>query len=101
MPAGGKRRRSVKHSDVVEPQKSPLENVHALGIFAVHPPSEIQQQLVKNLFEKSAIRDAAQSPLNFINPKGSPRVDRRIHGAKRPLIRGQLSIRSDGPLPPE
>src|SRR5215475_4344556 len=45
--AGGELRAAIEDTDVVEAKKSAGENVAALGILAVHPPVEIQQQALK------------------------------------------------------
>ena len=50
--AGRQRRTAVKHADIVEAEKTALKNIPSLRVLAVHPPSEIQQQLVENTFEK-------------------------------------------------
>src|SRR3989475_9975939 len=92
MAAGGERRRTVKDSDVIEPEKSALKNVRAVGIFAVHPPGEIQQQLVKHFFQKPAIRYAAKAPFYFVNTPRGPGMHRRIYITKRPFIGGELAI---------
>src|SRR5882724_547847 len=54
--ASRKWRGAVKQSYVVQSKKTALKNIHALDVFAVHPPGEIQQQLMKHFFEKPAIR---------------------------------------------
>src|SRR5438094_562463 len=56
--ASRQRSAAIEHADVVEAQETSLENVFAFGVLAVDPPREIQQQLVKDLFEKLAIPDA-------------------------------------------
>ena len=43
--AGGQRLGAVKHPDVVQAEEAALEQVVALGVLAVDPPGEIQQQL--------------------------------------------------------
>ena len=55
MAAVGQRRAPIEDADVIEPEKAALENILALGIFAVHPPGESDQQFVEDGFEKSAI----------------------------------------------
>ena len=57
MPAGGQRGAAVEDADVVQPQEAALEDVAAFGVLAVHPPGEVQQQLVED-----ALRNA-RSPL--------------------------------------
>src|SRR5215469_11043535 len=46
--AGGQRSAAVKHTDIVESEESALKHVAALGILAVDPPSEVEQQFVKD-----------------------------------------------------
>ena len=51
------RRAAIEHADVVEAQEAALEDVHAFGILAVHPPGEVQQQLLEDALEERAIAD--------------------------------------------
>src|SRR5689334_78140 len=46
---------AVKDSNVIEAQKPALENVVAFGILAVHPPGEIQKQLLKYALKKKQV----------------------------------------------
>ena len=48
MASGWKWGTAVKHSDVVQPEESTLENILAFRIFAIDPPGEIEQQLLKD-----------------------------------------------------
>ena len=54
--AGGQRRAAIEDADVVQAQESALENVVALCVLAVHPPGEIQQQLVKHALAETRDR---------------------------------------------
>src|SRR5260370_25449129 len=90
--SGGKRRGTVKDSDIVEAEKSALKNVCAVRILAAYPPGKIQQQLVKHFFQESAVGDAAHAPLDFVDAPGGPPRNRRIHCAKGPLVGGQLPV---------
>ena len=45
---GRQRRRAIKDTDIVQTQEAALEDVIALGVFAVDPPVEVQQQLVED-----------------------------------------------------
>src|SRR6202021_3582015 len=47
MAAGRERRRAIENSNIVETEKSALEDVHAVGIFPIDPPGEVKQKLVK------------------------------------------------------
>src|SRR5437868_12857385 len=49
------RRRSVDRADVVETEESALEDIVSLVVLAIDPPSEVQQQLLKDAFEKEMI----------------------------------------------
>ena len=96
--SGGQGRRTVKDTDVIEPEKPALKDIRAVGIFAVHPPGEVQQQLMKHSFQESAIGDAAHAPLDFVDAPSGPRVHRWIHIAKGPFISGQLPVRVHVPF---
>src|SRR5215467_6673778 len=41
-------RAAVEDADVVEPEEPTLKHVAAFAIFAVYPPSEVQQQLLED-----------------------------------------------------
>ena len=84
--AGRKRCTAIEYTDVVEPKKAALEDVHALRVFAVHPPGEVQHQLVKHFFEKANVSDTAPLLLDFVNAPCRPGMHRRIHIAKGPFI---------------
>ena len=84
--AGRERSAAVKYSDIVEPQESTLEDVHALRIFAVHPPGEVQHQLVKHFFEKANVANAAPLLFDLVDAPCRPGMHRRIHVAKGPFI---------------
>src|SRR5260370_13556787 len=62
----GERRGAVKDSDIVAAEKSALKNVCAVRVLAVYPPGKIQQQLVQNFFEESAVADPAHAPLDLV-----------------------------------
>ena len=73
MPAGGQRRAAVEDADVVEAEEPALKDVAALGVFAVHPPGEVQQQLVKDALEELAVADAAALLFDLVNAPARPR----------------------------
>ena len=92
MAPGGERRRAVKDSDVVQAQEPSLKDIRAVGVLAVHPPCEIQEQLVKDLFEETTIGHAAHAPLDFVDTPRGPGVNRRVDVAEGPFVRGQLAV---------
>src|ERR1700693_2621805 len=50
MAAGGERRGAVENPYIVQAQKAALKNIGTVGIFSIHPPGEIQEQLMENFF---------------------------------------------------
>src|SRR6201993_2530658 len=49
---------AVNDGDVVETEETTLENVVSRAVDLVHPPSEVDQELVKTLFKEFAIADS-------------------------------------------
>src|SRR5262249_26209620 len=89
---------TIENTDIVEPQKAALENIHTFRIFAVYPPGEIEQQLLKDLCQEGSIRSAADSSLDLVNSPGRPRVNRRVDVTERPLVGRQLTVRMHVPF---
>src|SRR5207248_3296355 len=83
---------AIEHADVVESEEPALENIHSIGVFAIHPPGEVQKQLVENAFQESAIAFAIPLLVDLINAPCGPGMHRRIYISKCPLIRGKLTI---------
>ena len=54
-PSSRKRLAAVEDADVVQTEKAALKDVSSLGILAIHPPGEIQQQFLKNPLKKFAV----------------------------------------------
>src|SRR5437762_9743670 len=83
--AGRQRFRAVENADVIEPEKTAGEKIVAFGVFAVHPPGEVEQQLLECAFKKSAITLPARTS-HLVNAPGSPGVDGRIHITKSKFV---------------
>src|ERR1043165_3946705 len=98
MAAGRKRCTTIENTDVIETEKPTLKDVHPVSIFAIDPPGEIQQQLLKNALEKNCIADSAALLLDLVNAPRGPGVNWRIHIAKRPLVCRQLAVRVHVPF---
>ena len=71
--AGRQRRAAVEDADVVEPEEAALEDVLAEAVLAVHPPGEVQQQLVEGALEEVEVALAAQRLLGAVAGTASPR----------------------------
>jgi hypothetical protein len=63
----------------------------AARVLAVHPPCEIQQQLLEAALEKERVALPA-SAADFVNAPAGPRVDGRVHVGEIPLVRGQRAV---------
>ena len=89
--AGGKRGAAVEDADVVEAEEAPLEDVLAEAVLAVHPPGEVQQELVERRLEEIQVRLAAQGLLGAMQEERRKGVDRGVHVAEVPLVGGHLA----------
>jgi hypothetical protein len=87
-----------ERSDVVQAEEAAFENVHPFGILAVHPPGEIQQELVEDALEKDAIGGATDAALDLVDAVGSPGMHRRVGAREIPLERGDLAVGMHVPL---
>src|SRR5206468_11252041 len=74
----GKRRAAVEDADIIQTEKAALKNVSSLGVFAIHPPGEVQQKFLKHSLEKSAVALAAALLLDLVDAPCRPRVDWRV-----------------------
>jgi hypothetical protein len=101
MPAGGGVVAAVEKTDVVQAQETALEDIVSPVILAVHPPGEIEQQLLKNPFQKQRVAPAALLPVDGVDLPRGPGMDGRIHVVKRPLVGGNLSVGVHVPFPGE
>src|SRR5262245_30639122 len=99
MAAGGQRCRAVEDADIVEAQKTALEDIEALGILAVDPPIEVEHQFMEGSLEEDAVASTAMLLLDLIDAPGGPSQHRRVDIAEGPLIGGGLAVRMLVPLP--
>ena len=79
--AGGERGAAVEDADVVEAEEAPLEDVLAEPVFAVHPPGEVQQELIERPLEEIQVYVAAQGLFRCDAETGWPR--REPGGSRR------------------
>ena len=70
--ADGQRRRPIERADVVQPEEAALEHVVALGVLAVHPPREVEQQLVEHPLEERRSRARRRSGTRAAPPTRAP-----------------------------
>src|SRR5271166_3020897 len=90
---------TVENADVVEAQESALEDIHALGIFTVHPPGEVEHELVEDTLQECPVTLALAFFVDLVNAPRSPRVNWRVYIAERPLVSRDLSVGMHVPFP--
>ena len=84
---------SIDDRNVIQAQEPAFEDVVPFAIDPVHPPGEIDQQLVQTVFEKTAIVFSVAISLHAHKHDSSPCMHRRIQIGEFPLVRGDLPIR--------
>ena len=99
--ACGQGRAAIEHANVVEAHEAALEDIVILGVFAIDPPGEVEQQLVKDAFEKNQIAAAAAFLLDLIDAQRRPSMHRRVDVAQGPFVGRQLAVGVHVPLAQE
>ncbi len=69
-----------------------------VAVFAVDPPGEVEQELVKDALQERAVGPAGDALLDLIDTPGRPGMHRWVDIAERPLVGGQLAIGVHVPL---
>ena len=93
--AAGERLAPVDDGDVIEAEKSPLEDVVALAVDLVDPTGEVDEQLVEAALEPIPVTTPAAviaEAIHVVNPPHCPGVNGRIEIAELPLVGGQLAV---------
>ena len=86
---------AVDRADVVQAEEAALEQVVALGVLPVHPPGEVDQELVEDPGQEVQVAAAVDGP----HLQRRPGVDRRVDVAEVPLIGRQRPVGVLEPLP--
>src|SRR6266480_7551968 len=97
---GRQRFRTIENADVIEPEKTAGEKIVAFGVFAVHPPGEVEQQLLECALKKSAITLPARTS-HLVNAPGRPGMHGRIYIAKSKFVSRHLAVRVHVPFAQE
>ena len=96
MTAGRQRGAPIEHPDIVQPEKTALEDISSAEILAIAPPGEVGNQLLENMSKESCITDATIArPVDLIDEEGRKRMHRWINGAEVPFIGGKLAVWMD------
>ena len=97
LPTRGEWFRTVEDRDVVEAQESSLEETVPVAVLAIHPPGEINQQLLEDTLQKRIVLTTGASLL-AVESESGPRVHGRIHIGEVPLVGRHLPVRMRVPL---
>src|SRR5262249_28466143 len=89
---------AIEDADVVQSEKTALEHVAPVGILAVDPPSEVQQELVEYALEERPVTGAPPLFLDLVDAPRRPRLHRGVDVAERPLVSRQLPVGMHVPL---
>src|SRR4029077_13021770 len=89
--------RAVEDADVVETEEPAGEEVLAFGVLAIHPPREVEQQLLKRPLEEQAIALPSRAG-HLVDAPARPRVYGRVDVAEGELVRRNLSVGVHVPL---
>src|SRR5689334_19769840 len=63
---------AVKNPDIIQAEKTTLEDVFTVPVFAVYPPGKVQQQFLENTLQKFGIGVARNIAGNFIDTPCCP-----------------------------
>ena len=75
------------------PRKPPSKMLRSARVLAIHPPGEIQQELLEDALEKGDIGGAAvPAAVILVDVQRRPGMDRRIDVAERPFIGRELAV---------
>ena len=90
----GREVRAVDRADVVEPEEAAAEDVVAVGVLAVEPPGEVDQQLLEDPLEELAVAAA----VDVEDAQRRHHVHRRVDVVEVPLVGRQRAVRVQEPL---
>ena len=83
---------AVEQRDVVEAEEAALEDVAVVGVLLVHPPGEVEDQLVEDAAQERRVGLAAADAVDVVDLQRGQRVHRRVGVAELPLVGRQLAV---------
>src|SRR5262245_4266686 len=92
MTSGRQRGAAIEHTDVVETEKAALKHVLARAVLAVHPPGEVEQELMVNRLQELEVDLAVQNLPGTGEKQNHPGVYQRVHVAEVPLVDRDLTV---------
>ena len=90
--AGWQRAAAIEDADVIQAEEPSREYVVAIDILAVHPPGEIQRELLEAELEEGQVAAPAELLVVAVNSPDRPRVNRRIDVGEVPFVGRHLAV---------
>ena len=69
---------AVNDCDVIEPKKTAFENIIALAVDFVYPPSKVDEKFVETFLQEVLIPNSVSFQVAVVNTPYSPSVHRRV-----------------------
>jgi hypothetical protein len=88
----GQRAATIEDPDVVQTEEAPREDVVSILVLAVHPPSEVQRQLLKAELEERKVPALAQLLLVAVDGPDRKGVDWGIDVVEVPFVGRHLAV---------
>ena len=82
---------AVKHTDVIQTEEATGEQMLPVNVLTVHPPREIDEQLLKHTCEELPITTTAWSG-HLIDTPAGPGMNRRVHVRKSEFVCRNLPV---------
>ena len=98
--ARGQRLVAVEEADVVHPQEPAREDLPPREVLAVHPPREVEEQLLERPLQEQPVAFAVRRR-DLVHAPAGPRMDGRVDVGERELARRQLAAGVHEPLAQE
>ncbi len=96
--ACGQGRAAIEDADVVQAKEAALKDVHALGVFAIHPPGEVEQKFMEHPHQELAVALAGALLVDLVHAPCGPGMDGRVDVAKSPFVSWNLAVGMHVPL---
>ena len=69
---------AIEETYIVQAEKAAFEDVLAIEVFSIHPPSEVEQQLLEHPFKKVQVTTAIQFTLDLECTEHGPSMNGRV-----------------------
>src|SRR5208282_565672 len=83
---------TIEYPNIIQSEKAALKDVVAVRVLAVHPPREVEKQLMKGAFQEAPVPPPGVPFFDLVDPPHRPSVNRRIRVGKVPLVSGELPV---------